>query len=225
LTVSDYFTVSDSLYASAIDRDLGSGGVMLLPDMTDASNAVRHLAVGAGKDGNMYVVDRDSMGKFNPKTNDIWQELDEALPGGVWSTPAFFNGSLYYCDNGGSLKAFAITKGKFSATPNSQTGIGFPYPGTSPSVSANGTANGIVWTHENQVRAVLHAYDATNLAHELYNSEQATGGRDEFGAGNKFVTPVVADGKVFVATTTGVAVFGLLGQSPPSALSSSWDPP
>jgi hypothetical protein len=210
LAVSDYFTVSDSLYATSIDKDLGSGGAILLPDMTDASNAVRHLAVGAGKDGNMYVVDRDSMGKFDPNTNEIWQELDGALPGGVWSTPAYFNGNLYYCDNGGTLKAFAITKGRISVRPSSQSRIGFLYPGTAPSVSANGTGNGIVWAHENQAHAVLHAYDATNLAHELYNSEQASGGRDEFGTGNKFVTPVVADGKVFVATTTGVAVFGLL---------------
>jgi hypothetical protein len=88
--------------------------------------------------------------------------------------------------------------------------VQFAYPGTAPSVSANGTSNGIVWAHENSNPAVLHAYDATNLAHELYNSTQASGNRDQFGAGNKYITPTVADGKVFVGTTSAVAVFGLL---------------
>ena len=77
-------------------------------------------------------------------------------------------------------------------------------------MSANGTGDAIVWAHENSSPAVLHAYDATNLAHELYNSNQAANGRDQFGAGNKFITPMVADGKVFVGTTNAVAVFGLL---------------
>jgi hypothetical protein len=86
----------------------------------------------------------------------------------------------------------------------------FPYPGTAPAISANGSSNGIVWAHENTSPAVLHAYDASNLAHELYNSSQAAGGRDQFGAGNKFITPTIADGRVFVGTTNGVAVFGLL---------------
>jgi hypothetical protein len=84
------------------------------------------------------------------------------------------------------------------------------FPGTAPSVSANGSANGIVWAHENSNPAVLHAYDATNLATEIYNSNQAAAGRDQFGPGNKFITPIVADGKVFVGGTGGVAVFGLL---------------
>ena len=88
--------------------------------------------------------------------------------------------------------------------------MSFMRPGTSPAISANGTSNGIVWAHENTNPAVLHAFDAANLAHELYNSTQAPNGRDKFGAGNKFITPVIADGKVFVGTQTGVAEFGLL---------------
>jgi hypothetical protein len=95
--------------------------------------------------------------------------------------------------------------------PSSQSATQFPYPGTAPAVSASGTSNGIVWAHENSgSKAVLHAYDATNLAHELYNSTQAANNRDQFGAGNKFITPTVADGKVFVGTQNSVAVFGLL---------------
>jgi hypothetical protein len=113
---------------------------------------------------------------------------------------------------GDALKAFPITNAKLTTTPSSQTAIIFPYPGTTPSVSANGSQNGIVWALESSLStaAVLHAYDATNLAHELYNSQQAAIGRDSFGNGNKFITPLIVNGKVYVGTPTGVAVFGLL---------------
>jgi hypothetical protein len=210
LTVGDYFTMSNEVAESAADRDLGSGGALLLPDMKDAAGAVRHLVIGAGKDGNIYVVDRDSMGKFSAATNAIWQQLKGVLPGGIWSTPAYFNGSVYYGDANSTLKAFSVTDAKLSSAPQSQSPTHFTFPGTAPSVSANGGANGIVWAHENSNPAVLHAYDAANLATEIYNSNQAAGGRDQFGPGNKFITPTVADGKVFVGATGGVAVFGLL---------------
>jgi hypothetical protein len=209
LAVIDYFALSNTVSLSNRDLDLGSGGEMLLPDLTDSTGKLRHLVVGAGKDGNIYVVDRDSMGKFNPNSNNIFQQLNAALPGSVFATPAYFNGSVYYGDVGSTLKAFTLSAGKLSATPQSQSANQFTYPGTAPSVSANGTSNGIVWAHENNSPAVLHAFDASNLAHELYNSSQAAGGRDQFGAGNKFITPVVADGKVFLGTTNSVAVFGL----------------
>jgi hypothetical protein len=210
LAVLDYFTMSNEVAESNADQDLGSGGEMLLPDLTDSTNTVRHLMVGAGKDGNIYVVDRDAMGRFHPNSNNNYQTLTGALPGGVFSTPAYFNGTLYYGDVSGTLKAFAISSAKLGAAPQSQSSTQFSYPGTAPSVSANGTANAIVWAHENTSPAVLHAYDATNLAHELYNSNQAAANRDHFGAGNKYITTTVADGKVFVGTTNAVAVFGLL---------------
>jgi len=210
LVVADYFAMLNEVSESAADQDLGSGGEMLLPDLTDATNTVRHLMVGAGKDGTLYVVDRDSMGKFNAGTNNIWQQLTGALPGGVFSSPAYFNGSVYYADVNGSLKAFPVTNAKLGNASSVQSTMQFPYPGASPAISANGTANGIVWAHENNSPAVLHAYDATNLAHELYNSNQAANNRDHFGAGNKFITPAIADGKVFVGTQNSVAVFGLL---------------
>jgi len=117
---------------------------------------------------------------------------------------------VYYGPNGDVLRAFAITAARLASTPASRTAVSFTYPGTSPAVSADGASNGIVWAHENSNPAVLHAYDAGNLAHELYNSSQAPNGRDEFGPGNKFITPVIADGKVFIGTQSGVAVFGLL---------------
>jgi len=210
LNVMDYFAMSNEVAESNADQDLGSGGEMLLPDLTDSGNNVRHLVVGAGKDGNIYLVDRDSMGKFNPNSNNIYQMLSGVLPGGIWSTPAYFNGTVYYGDVSGTLKAFAISSAKLVATPQSQSTTQFTFPGTAPSVSANGTANAIVWAHENTSTGALHAYDASNLAHEIYNSNQAAGNRDHFGAGNKYITPVVADGKVFVGTTNSIAVFGLL---------------
>ena len=210
LTVADYFTMFNEVSESGIDEDLGSGGILLLPDLTDSAAVVRHLAVGAGKDGNLYVVNRDSMGKFSASANNIWQQLSGALSGGIWSTPAYFNGTVYYGPSGGALLAFTISAARLSGTPTSSSSATFAYPGTSPSVSANGTSNGIVWAHENSSPAVLHAYDATNLAHELYNSSQAANNRDQFGTGNKFITPMIADGRVFVGTQSAVAVFGLL---------------
>jgi hypothetical protein len=211
LSVADYFTMYNEVAESSTDQDLGSGGVMLLPDLSDSTNTVRHLVIGAGKDGNIYVVNRDSMGKFNAAGNSqIWQQLNGAVPSGIWSTPAYFNGTVYYGDSGATLKAFPLANARLAVQPQSQSQAQFTFPGTAPSVSANGTSNAIVWAHENSDPAVLHAYDAANLAHELYNSNQAAGNRDQFGTGNKFITPTVADGRVFVGTTAGVAVFGLL---------------
>ena len=210
LQAADYFNMYNTVQESNADEDLGSGGVLVLPDLTDNQGQVHHLAIGAGKDTNIYVVNRDNMGKWNPNNNNqIYQELQGALPGGEWSSPAYFNNTVYYGDVGDNLKAYAISNAKLATTPTSQTATSFGFPGTTPSVSANQSSNGIVWAVENSSPAVLHAYDATNLAHELYNSNQA-GSRDQFGPGNKFITPIVANGKVFVGTQTGVAVFGLL---------------
>jgi outer membrane protein assembly factor BamB len=210
LTVADYFTMYNEVSESGADQDLGSGGILLLPDLTDSGGAVRHLAIGAGKDGNLYVVSRDSLGKFSSSVNNIWQQLSGVLGGGIFANPAYFNGALYYGPVGAALTAFTVKNAQLSSAPSSTTANTFTYPGTSPAVSANGTSDGIIWAHENSAPAVLHAYDASNLGRELYNSSQASGGRDQFGAGNKFITPMIADGKVFVGTQGGVAVFGLL---------------
>jgi hypothetical protein len=210
LAVADYFNMDDTVEESANEEDLGSGGVIVLPDLTDNNGQVHHLAVGAGKDTNIYVVNRDNMGKWNPNNdNQIYQEIDGALPGGVWSSPAYWNNTVYYGDVGDNLKAFSISNAMLSITPTSQTGANFPYPVTTPTVSANQTSNAIVWVVSNSNPAVLYAFRATNLANQLYNSNQA-GSRDQFGPGNKFITPMVANGKVFVGTQNGVAVFGLL---------------
>jgi hypothetical protein len=210
LSVADYFEMFNQGMENGSDEDLGSGGALLLPDLTDGLGHTRHLAVGAGKDSNIYVVDRDAMGKFSPSANNIYQEIQGALAGGVYSMPAYFNNTVYYGAVGDNIKAFAISNALFAGTPASQTGNTFGYPGATPSISANSTSNAILWAAENGSTAVLHAYDATNLSHELYNSNQATGGRDQFGAGNKFITPMITNGKVYVGTTNGVGVFGLL---------------
>jgi len=208
LAVADYFTMRNTVSESDGDVDLGSGGLMLLPPLDNGQGTPVSLIVGAGKDRNIYVLDQANLGKFNPGTDAIYQLLSGALPGGAWSSPAWFNGKLYYGDVGDNLKAFAFSNGRFSL--ESQSAHTFPYPGTTPSISADGTANGIVWAVEDAGTAVLHAYDARDLAVELYNSNEAPNGRDHFGAGNKFIVPTIANGKVYVGTTTGVGVFGLL---------------
>jgi len=208
LAVADYFEMQNQQQENDSDADLGSGGALVLPDLTDDSGIVRHLSVGAGKDGHIYVVNRDAMGKFNAGSNNVYQDLSGALGSGIWGMPAYFNGTLYYGAVGDAIKAFKITNAKLSTGPVGQTSNTFRYPGTTPSISANGTVNGIVWAVENTTPSVLHAYDASNL-HELYNSNQA-GSRDQLGAGNKFITPAIANGKVYVGTTNSVEVFGLL---------------
>ncbi len=209
LQVADYFNMDNTVSESGADEDLGSGAAMLLPSLSDGAGNTVLLAIGAGKDGNIYVVDRTNMGKFNSMSNPVYQELAGAVPNGVWGMPAYFNGVVYYCDVNGTLKAFTITNAQLSSTPT-QTGASFTYPGLLPSVSANGSSNGIVWAIENAGTAVLHAFPASDLTHELYNSNQAGNDRDHFGSGNKFITPMISDGKVFAPTANSVAVFGLL---------------
>jgi hypothetical protein len=210
LAVTDYFEMNNQASENGSDIDLGSGGAMVLPDLDDGSGHTLHLAVGAGKDQNLYVVNRDNMGKFNPSNNNaIYQELSGKLPGGVFSMPAYFNKNVYFGSVSGPIQAFTITNAKLSTTATAHTANSFGYPGATPSISANGSSNGIVWAIENANPAVLHAYDATTL-NELYNSNQAPGSRDHFGPGNKYMTPTVVNGKVYVGTPNGVAVFGLL---------------
>jgi len=209
LAVADYFEMDNEQSENSTDTDLGSGGAMVLPDLNDGAGNTLHLAVGAGKDTNLYVVNRDSMGKFSANNSSIYQELPGALSGGVWAAPAYFNNTVYYGAVGNFIMAFSITNAQLSSSPTVQTSNSFAYPGATPSISANGAANAILWAVENSSAAVLHAYNATSLQ-ELYNSNQASNGRDQFGAGNKFMTPTIVNGKVFVGTPNGVAVFGLL---------------
>lgn len=209
LQVTDYFAMSNVVEEAGTDNDFGSGGAMVLPDQTTAGGVVKHLAVAAGKDNHIYVVDRDSMGKFSPAANNIWQELIGTLAGGIWGSPAYYNGVVYYGGLNDNLKALPVSGALLATTAASRSPTTFAYPGATPAVSANGASNGIVWAAENGTTGALHAYNAGNLAIELYNSNQA-GTRDQWGAGNKFITPMIARGKVYVGATNGVAVFGLL---------------
>jgi hypothetical protein len=209
LTVADYFTMFNTVAQSNQDEDLGSGGALVLPDVADNSGQAHHLAVGAGKDAHIYVVDRDSMGKFNPNANNNYQDIAGALSNSLYGMPAYFNNTVYFGAVGDSIKGFTISNAKLSTVPAMTSSNTFGYPGATPSISSSGANNGIVWAVENSSPAVLHAYEAGNLSHELYNSNQS-GTRDRFGAGNKFITPTIVNGRVYVGTGSGVAVFGLL---------------
>lgn len=214
LSVADYFNMHDTQAESGRDEDLGSGGALVLPDLQDASGHTWQLALGAGKDRRIYVVDRNDMGKFSHKKNiRIYQEIDHVLTGPVFSMPAYFNNTVYFAAVNDTMKAFSISSAKLLPTPASKTSAHFAYPGATPSVSADGSANGIVWAVEarGSEAGILHAYDASNLANELYSSSGRTHSRDSF-SDNKFITPMIANGRVFVGTLTGVAVFGLLPQ-------------
>ena len=216
LSVTDYFTSWNTTAQTNADTDLGSGSPLLIPDQVDGAGTTRHLMLAAGKDMNLYLLDRDNMGKYNgnagTSTDAIYQELPAAMSQGVFSAPVFFNNSIYIAEVGGTLKQYALSAARLPATPTSHSTATFARPGTSASISANGSTNGIVWAVESNTSnaAVLHAYNPANLAVEYYNSTQAPASRDAFGNGNKFITPVIANGKVFVGTPSGVAVFGLL---------------
>lgn len=216
LAVADYFTPHDQATLAASDTDLGSGGPVLLPD--EAGSATHpHLIVGAGKAGVIYLVDRDAMGHFN-SANDaqIVQTVAGAISG-VFSTPAYFNHRLYYQGVGDHLKVLSITNARLSTSALSQSSGTIGFPGATPSISANGTNNAIAWVLDNSAvtsgspsgPAVLHAFNAYNLAQELYNSKQA-GSRDTASYAVKTTVPTVVNGKVYVGGASAVSVFGLL---------------
>jgi len=210
LSVADYFNQFDTVAQSNADQDLGSGGAMLIPAQKDAAGTLHYLAIGAGKDKKIYIVDRTNMGKFNSVSNNIYQEVDGALGGGCWSMPAYYNNWVYYGPSGAKMKQFKFTNARLSTSATATSATIFTYPGTTPSVSSNGSSSGIVWAVEHTVTSKLRAYKASSIATELYNSNQAANGRDHFGSASHFGTPTIINGKVYVGTTTGVAVFGLL---------------
>jgi len=212
LVVADYFNMYNTVSESNADQDLGSGGAMVIPNFKDANGVSHQLVVGAGKDGNIYIVNRTNMGKFNSNNNNqVYQELTGVLRDSVFSAPAYDGNRIYYGALADHIKAFVFgSNGQLSSTPQSMTSQTFAFPGATPSISGSSKANLILWATENTSPAVLHAFNANNLAQELYNSNQASGGRDQFGNGNKFITPMIANGKVYVAMQNGVGVFGLL---------------
>jgi hypothetical protein len=209
MSLVDYFTPSNTVSESNADLDFGSGGPLLLPDLKDSAGTTHQLAVGIGKDQNIYVVDRNNMGKFNSTSNAIYQQISGILPDAYDSSPIYFNNTVYLGGITNTIMAFPIANAKLATAPSSQTASSFGYPGAMPVISASGTTNAILWAVENATNGILHAYDASNLATELYNSTQAANGRDTF-APNKYITPMVTNGKVYVGTPNSVAVFGIL---------------
>jgi hypothetical protein len=208
--IGDYFTPFNQDTLDDNDTDLGSGGVLLLPTQPGSNP---DLAVAVGKEGSIYLLNRDNMGKYNVSGDQVVQELPNAI-GGIWGMPAYFNGSVYFGGQYDFVKAFALSNGLFASAPASQSGNSYTYPGPTPSISANGKTNGIVWALDNGASGsggpgVLYAYNASNLAQTLYNTTQnAT--RDQLGPAINFTVPTVVNGKVYVGTGNSLAVFGLL---------------
>ena len=212
LAVADYFTPYDQATLALNDTDLGSGGMILLPDQP---GAFPRLLLGAGKAGKIYLLNRDQLttnnSHFNPATSlDFVVQTNIGKIKASFSTPSYFNGRIYYAANGDNLKAIALTNGAMSGLGVlTNTARTFAFPGATTSLSANGTNSGIVWALAMGTPAVLLACNATNLT-EIYNSSQAAGSRDQLTNGTKFAAPMVADGKVFVGNSNSVSVFGLL---------------
>jgi len=221
-SVADYFTPYDESNMDANDLDLGAAGPVLLVDQTTGSYP--HLLITAGKTGTIYVINRDNLGHYNSGNNSqIVQSLVSVLPNGTsdtgnFSTPVYFNGWVYFGAVNDTLKAFQLTNGLLSTGPTSQSAAIYGVRGASFAISANGNTNGILWAIQNlgaspnndaTAPGVLFAYDATNLANELYDSSQA-GSRDTLDYAAKFSIPLVANGKVFVAGQTKLVAYGLL---------------
>jgi len=213
LEVADYFTPYNQQVLSDEDLDLGSGGTLLLPNEAGGRKSNQHLLVGAGKEGTIYLVNRDNFGHYNPtNNNEIVQSLTSIIGGG-FDTPAYFNRQIYYLGADDVLKAFSISNAFINPTPVSQGDTFFGFPGATPSISANGTKNAIVWAlqtdaYDSSGPAVLHAYNATNVAQELYSSANIAD-RDYAGGAVKFSVPTIANGKVYVGAEYAVSVYGL----------------
>jgi len=227
LQTLSYFTPFNQDVLATGDVDLGSGGVVLLPDLP-AGSAHQHLLVQSGKDKIVHLVDRDNMGGYNSTTDQVVQEILGATTYGVWGMPAYWNNTVYFGGQNDNLKAFSFNasgSGLLSSSPVSYSQEVFGYPGPTPSISAKGSGNGILWAVQTDAYAwygpaVLRAYDATNLANELYNSTQ-NGSTDRLGPAVKFAAVTVVNGKVYVGTATELAVFG---QRPPRAAPPRFSP-
>jgi hypothetical protein len=207
LKVVDYFCPFNTQNLNTTDSDLGSGGPIVLPDEVGSATHPR-LLIGAGKEGKIYLLDRDQMGKFDANTDHVVQTQGNAITGCV-NTPAYFDGKLYWVGGYSTdqAKIFAIGNASFSGTPLSFNSRTYSFPGATPSISANGLANAVVWTLERSSNE-LRAYDATDLSHELWTSALSPNDRDKLGSVVKFTVPTVADGLVFVGTMDALVVYG-----------------
>jgi hypothetical protein len=220
--VLDYFTPHEQLTLDTQDIDLGSGGVLLLPDQSGPNP---HLLISAGKSGTLYLINRDNMGHFFPNADtQIVQVFPNIFPGGNLDignriNPVYFNGSVYFSVDADNIKMFQLSNGLLSTGPTSQSVDVYMYPGAPLAISANGASNGILWAVQRFgldatgvgtiAPGILRAYDPANLATVLYDSNQA-GSRDTMDYAAKFSIPLVANGKVFVGSESQLAAYGLL---------------
>ncbi|MBV9346164.1 MAG: fibronectin type III domain-containing protein [Gammaproteobacteria bacterium] len=246
LSVLDYFTPFNQSALASADLDLASAGIVVLPDAA-GSAAHPHLLIGSGKDGEVYLVDRDNMGHFNGSYSTPNSNIVQWLPGQVgtapitptnptlpyvansYTTPAYWQNRVYFCGVKDSCKLFSLSNAQLSTTPVSKTNAVFAYPGAQPVISAASASatSAILWAVESDSThnlSVLHAYDATNLANEFYNSSQAANGRDTGGVAQRFAVPVVANGKVFVDTANELDVYGLLAGAPVALAAPTYSP-
>ena len=237
LAVGDYFAPYNQANLDGTDLDVSSGAVTLLPDSAGTTQHP-HIMIGCAKNGALYVLDRDNLGHFNSSGDtQIIQELLNVVGGitGVdplgnsyiencYSTAAYWQGRVYFGGITDNLKMFTFSNGLLSTSATSQSSEVYGFPGASPSVTANGATQGIVWAIEFAAsgNAVLHAYDATNLTSELYNSSQNAS--DVAGPAVKFATPTVANGKAYVGTQNSLAVYGLFSAQPQAAAPSFSQP-
>ncbi len=210
--VVDYFTPYDQADLSSADIDFGAANPVVLPDQT---GTVTHELLATGKPGLLYLINRDGMGHYQKASNSQIIQSVPAFPNttgvtnGIFSSPAIWNGRVYVTGIDESVQAFTLSAGRLSASPASHTSEQFSWPGATVSVSSNGATGGIVWVLDGSA-GVLYAYDATNLATELYDTTQASGGRDTPGQPVKFAVPTVANGHVYVGTRTELDVYGPL---------------
>jgi hypothetical protein len=226
-SLTDYFTPfnQSSLGGGGADDDLGSGGVLLLPDQAGSHP---HVLVQAGKEGRIYVVDRDQMTTNNVhycasncgnQDAEIVQESGPGQVGGMFSMPAYWNNNVYFWASEDYLKSIPVNNGTLDFSHITSSTAWYGFPGATPSISANGTSNGIVWSIDSSQYgapgpgpgpAVLHAHDATNVATELWSSAKAPNNRDMPGNAVKFTVPTIANGKVYIGTSSEVDVYGHL---------------
>lgn len=208
----DYFSPHDQGLLDTDDLDLGSGGVMVVPDQP---GSYPHLLAGAGKEGTVYLVNRDSMGMYDP-LGDV--QIVQALPNavkGMWGAPVYFNNTLYFSASGDTIKSFQLAGGQLQS-PSSQSAISYAYPGAGLSISSGPAGLGILWALDGHLvkgstGAVLAAYKADNLgAPGLLYSSTTNAPRDNPGTGVKFAVPTVVNGKVYVGGAASLSVFGLL---------------
>jgi hypothetical protein len=234
LSISGYFTPYDQLSLAQIDSDLGSGGVVLFPNQTGSGPT--SLLTEVGKEGVVYLIDRNNMGQYNSANNSQIVQSFNGPPYGLWGVPALWHNNLYVGGQYDAIRQFTFnpTTELFNTAVASQTSSSYGFPGAIPSVSSQTSTHGIVWAIDSSLygfaspnagvncsvvplpaacsgHAILHAYNATNLAQEYWNSAQAANNRDQAGNAVKFVPPTIANGKVYVGTRTEVDVYGLLG--------------